>query len=138
MELPSLAHTRAAAAVVGDKLVLVGGQNEKKLVPQTEVFDGKSWTDAADLPTPREHLAPVSDGFYVYTVGGRFLSTDKNSAAFERSTRNPGNGSSWWTCRLRAAAMVPRSSMAGSWSSVARNRPSHEGGISTVEALDFS
>ena len=84
MELPSLAHTRAAAAVVGDKLVLGGGQNEKKLVPQTEVFDGKSRTDAADLPTPREHLAAVSDGFYVYTVGGRFLSTDKNSAAFER------------------------------------------------------
>jgi N-acetylneuraminic acid mutarotase len=74
----------AAAAVVGYKLVLVGGQNEKKLVPQTEVFDGKSWTDAAALPTPREHPAAVSDGFYVYTVGGRFLSTDKNSAAFER------------------------------------------------------
>ena len=36
------------------------------------------------MPTPREHLAAVSDGVYVYTVGGRFLSADKNSAAFER------------------------------------------------------
>ena len=86
MELPSLRHARAAAAaaVVGDKLVVVGGQNEKQLVAQTEVFDGESWTQAADLPTPREHLAAVSDGTYVYAVGGRFLSADKNSAAFER------------------------------------------------------
>ncbi len=86
VELPSLTHARAAAAaaVVGDKLVVVGGQNEKQLVPQTEVFDGESWKQAADLPTPREHLAAVSDGIYVYTVGGRFLSADKNSAAFER------------------------------------------------------
>ena len=86
VELPSLGHARAAAAaaVVGDKLVVVGGQNEKQLVAQTEVFDGESWTQADDLPTPREHLAAVSDGTYVYTVGGRFLSSDKNSAAFER------------------------------------------------------
>jgi N-acetylneuraminic acid mutarotase len=86
VELPSLTHARsaAAAAVVGDKLVVVGGQNEKQVVPQTEVFDGQSWTDAAELPTPREHLAAVSDGQYLYTVGGRFLSADKNSAAFER------------------------------------------------------
>jgi hypothetical protein len=39
---------------------------------------------ATDLPTPREHLAVVSDGVYVYAIGGRFLSADKNSAAFER------------------------------------------------------
>ena len=85
-ELPPLEHARAAAAaaVVDDKLVVVGGQNEKQLVAQTEVFDGQSWKEAADLPTPREHLAAVSDGVYVYTVGGRFLSADENSAAFER------------------------------------------------------
>ncbi|HTI74397.1 MAG TPA: kelch repeat-containing protein [Mycobacterium sp.] len=85
-ELPPLQHARAAAAaaVVGDKLVVVGGQDDKKLVAQTEVFDGKTWTQAADLPTPREHLAAVSDGTYVYTVGGRFLSADENSPAFER------------------------------------------------------
>jgi N-acetylneuraminic acid mutarotase len=85
-ELPTLQHARAAAAaaVVGDKLVVVGGQDDKQLVAQTEVFDGKSWTQAADLPTPREHLAAVSDGVYVYTVGGRSLSADENSAALER------------------------------------------------------
>lgn len=92
VELPPLQHARAAAAAaaVGDKLVVVGGQDNKQLVPQTEVFDGKSWTQSADLPTPREHLAAVSDGTYVYTVGGRFLSADENSGAFERF--NPASG----------------------------------------------
>ena len=129
---------RAAAAVVGDKLVLVGGQNEKKLVPQTEVFDGKSWTDAADLPTPREHLAPVSDGFYVYTVGGRFLSTDKNSVAFERFDPESGE----WVKLVDMP--TPRGSYGATFIDGrvvvvgGANRPSHEGGISTVEALDFS
>lgn len=86
VELPSLQYPRAAAgaAVVGDKLYVVGGQNDKKTVPQTEVFDGEKWSTVADLPTPREHLAAVSDGRYLYTVGGRFLAADKNSAAVER------------------------------------------------------
>jgi serine/threonine protein kinase/N-acetylneuraminic acid mutarotase len=93
VDLPPLQHPRAAAAaaVVGDKLVVVGGQNEKQLVAQTEVFDGESWTQAADLPTPREHLAAVSDGVYVYTVGGRNLSADENSAAFQRFDPVSGN-----------------------------------------------
>jgi serine/threonine protein kinase/N-acetylneuraminic acid mutarotase len=85
-ELPALKHARAGAAatVVGDRLIVFGGQSEKQLVRQTEMYDGQSWTGTADLPTPREHLAAVSDGVYAYTVGGRFLSADKNSAAFER------------------------------------------------------
>ncbi len=45
------------------------------------------------MPTPREHLAAVSDGTYVYMIGGRFLSADKNSAAFERF--DPESGT--WT-----------------------------------------
>jgi hypothetical protein len=47
--------------------------------------DGRS-----GLADPREHLAAVSDGEYVYTVGGRFLSADKNSAAFERFDSESG------------------------------------------------
>ena len=92
-ELPTLKHARAgaAAAVVGDRLVVVGGQSEKQLVAATEIFDGQSWSQGADLPTPREHLAAVSDGVYVYTVGGRFLSADKNSAAFERFDPSTGD-----------------------------------------------
>ena len=55
------------------------------------MFDGQSWTQAADLPTPREHLAAVSDGVYVYTVGGRNLSADENMSAFERFDPESGN-----------------------------------------------
>jgi serine/threonine protein kinase/N-acetylneuraminic acid mutarotase len=85
-ELPRLNHPRAAAAaaVVGDKIIVVGGQANEKLVPQTEVFDGKGWTDVEDMPTPREHLGAASDGRYLYAVGGRSLSADKNSPALER------------------------------------------------------
>jgi non-specific serine/threonine protein kinase len=36
------------------------------------------------MPTPREHLAAASDGRYLYAVGGRELSADKNSTAIER------------------------------------------------------
>jgi N-acetylneuraminic acid mutarotase len=86
VRLPPLRHARgaAAAAVVGGRIVVVGGQADGKLVPETEVFDGKRWTDAADIPTPREHLGAASDGRYVYAVGGRQLSAAKNVGALER------------------------------------------------------
>jgi non-specific serine/threonine protein kinase len=85
-QLPPLNHPRAAgaAAVVGDKIVVVGGQADGKLVRQTEVFDGERWTDVADMPTPREHLGAASDGRYLYAVGGRELSADKNLPTLER------------------------------------------------------
>jgi serine/threonine protein kinase/N-acetylneuraminic acid mutarotase len=86
VQLPKLNHARAAAAaaVVGDKIVVTGGQADGKLVPQTEVFDGESWKDVEDIPTPREHLGAASDGRYLYAVGGRALSADQNSGALER------------------------------------------------------
>jgi non-specific serine/threonine protein kinase len=85
-QLPSLNSPRVAgaAAVVGDRIVVVGGQSKKKLLDTTEVFDGKRWSVVANIPTPREHLAAVTDGRYVYAVGGRALSPDKNSDAIER------------------------------------------------------
>lgn len=186
-ELPSLGHARAAAAaaVVGDALVVLGGQNEKQLVAQTEVFDGKSWKQVADLPTPREHLAAVSDGVYVYTVGGRFLSADKNSAAFERFDPESGEwvklvdmpsprgsyGAAFIDGRIvavggeeptRVLATVEMYDIADEkWTILTplgtprhgevvaavgstlycvggANRPTHEGAVATVEALDFT
>jgi non-specific serine/threonine protein kinase len=79
-------HPRAAgaAAVVGDKIIVAGGQANHQLVTDTEMFDGTKWSEIAPLPTPRDHLAAVSDGHFFYAVGGRMLSSDKNSAAFER------------------------------------------------------
>jgi len=84
--LPSLRRPRAAgaAAVVGDRIVVMGGQDDGRLLQTTEVFDGKGWSEAAKMPTPREHLAAVADSKYVYAVGGRALGPDENSAAFER------------------------------------------------------
>jgi len=123
-ELPSLNHARAApaAAVVGDRIVVTGGQNDKKIVPQTEVFDGTAWHDAANMPTPREHLAAVSDGTYVYTVGGRLLSSDKNSAAFERFDPRPGT----WT--KLAAMPTPRGSYGATFIDGARVGCSEDAG----------
>jgi non-specific serine/threonine protein kinase len=86
VQLPSLRRPRAAgaAAVVGDRIVVTGGQADDRLVDTTEQFDGKQWTSGASIPTPREHLAAVSEGEHLYAVGGRALSPDKNSAALER------------------------------------------------------
>ena len=86
VELPELNHPRAAAgaAVVGERLVVTGGQADGELVAETEVFDGERWTDVAPIPTPREHLAVAADGSYVYAAGGRNLSANENSTAFER------------------------------------------------------
>ena len=63
----------------------MGGQADGRLVDTTEVFDGKQWSDGADIPTPREHLAAASDGQATSTRwAGAALSPDKNSAALER------------------------------------------------------
>jgi non-specific serine/threonine protein kinase len=84
--LPPLRRPRAAgaAAVVGDRIVVFGGQDEGRLLRTTEVFDGRRWAEEADLPTPREHLAAASDGEYAYAVGGRVLAPDRNLATLER------------------------------------------------------
>ena len=75
---PELHHARAAgaAAVVGNKIVVVGGRTagtSAAPVTATEVFDGTSWQDYAGIPIPGDHLAAASDGTYLYAVGGRKL-----------------------------------------------------------------
>ena len=128
-ELPSLNHPRgaAAAAVVGDKIVVVGGQADGKLVPETEVFDGKGWEDVAEMPTPREHLGAASDGRFVYAVGGRELSADKNVGALERY--DPASDS--WT-ELEAMSTATGSVGAG----YAGGRVVAVGGESSTSASD--
>jgi N-acetylneuraminic acid mutarotase len=187
VELPTLKHARAApgAAVVGDKIVVVGGQNNKQVVPQTEIYDGNSWRDAPGMPNPREHLAVVSDGTYVYAVGGRFLSADKNSAAFDRfdpisnswttlidmPTPRGSYGAAYIDGRIVAVGgedptqVLDAAEMydiaEGKWTKLAplpearhaevvaavgntvyviggANRPTHEGPVATIDALEFS
>jgi non-specific serine/threonine protein kinase len=98
VEGPSLHHPRAAgaAAVVDGKIVVVGGRTggrSEQLVPQTEVYNGKSWTDAADIPVPGDHLAATTDGTYLYAVGGRRLTPSANTKAVQRF--DPATGQ--WT-----------------------------------------
>ncbi len=71
--------------VVDNKIIVTGGQANGRLVEETEILPGGTrWLNGADLPTPREHLAAVSDGRFVYAVGGRDLSADSNTRALER------------------------------------------------------
>jgi non-specific serine/threonine protein kinase len=85
--MPSLTHARAAAAaaVVDGKIVVVGGEADGKLVPETEVYeDGDGWTDVDEITTPREHLGAASDGHYLYAIGGRKGGPDTNLGTLER------------------------------------------------------
>ena len=85
---PPLGHPRAAggAAVVGDKIVVVGGRagNPEELVTQTEVFDGTGWRDAADILVPGDHLAVTADSSYLYAVGGRKFTAGSNIDVVQR------------------------------------------------------
>jgi hypothetical protein len=74
----------AAAAVVGDAVVLAGGRDATTLLGPTEIFDGSAWRDAEPIPTRRDHLSGASDGRGLLTVGGRFLQPGALSAALER------------------------------------------------------
>ena len=90
---PELHHARAAgaAAVVGDKIVVVGGRTaapSAEQVTPTEVFNGTGWQDYADIPVPGDHLAAASDGTYLYVVGGRKLEVTANTAAVQRFDLN--------------------------------------------------
>ncbi|MFZ1178064.1 MAG: protein kinase, partial [Mycobacterium sp.] len=73
VELPHMLQPRAAAAaaVVGDRIIVTGGVDANGgMLNTTEIFDGNSWTLGAPIPTPRQMLAAASDGKLVYTVGG--------------------------------------------------------------------
>ena len=98
VEGPAIHHARAAgaAAVVGDKIVVVGGRTGGKAeqeVKTTEIYDGKSWHDAAAIPVPGDHLAAVTDGTYLYAIGGRTLTPSANHNAVQRF--DPATGQ--WT-----------------------------------------
>ena len=89
VEGPPLHHARAAGAavVVDNEIVVVGGRSGGQHpgeVKQTEIFNGKSWHDAASIPVPGDHLAAVTDGTYVYALGGRTLEPSANHNAVQR------------------------------------------------------
>jgi hypothetical protein len=95
---PPLHHARAAGAavVVGDKIVVAGGRTGGKVeqeVKPTEVYNGKSWHDAPAMLVPGDHLAAVTDGTYLYAIGGRSLNASANHNAVQRFDPQTGK----WT-----------------------------------------
>ncbi|MDV7242294.1 MULTISPECIES: protein kinase domain-containing protein [Rhodococcus] len=137
VDLAPMNETRAAgaAAVVGDKIVVAGGQADGELVATTEVFDGTKWTTVSHIPTPREHLAGVSDGTYFYAIGGRDLASDQNTAAVERY--DPASDT--WT--TLPAMPTPRGGLGAAFIdgrivTVGGEQPTKV--LSTVEAYDVS
>jgi len=98
VEGPPLHHARAAGAavVVGNQIVVVGGRTGGRFpgeVKTTEIYNGKSWHDAPAIPVPGDHLAAVTDGTYVYALGGRTLEPSANHNAVQRF--DPATGQ--WT-----------------------------------------
>lgn len=96
--LASMPETRAAAGMVtvGGKIYVVGGFSQQgTLATTTLVYDValKTWSTQPGLPTKREHLTVVTDGRYVYALGGRKGQLDTNMATVERLDPRTGR----WT-----------------------------------------
>jgi hypothetical protein len=112
---PSLHHARAAgaAAVVGNKIVVVGGRtgDPGKLVTPTEIYNGTSWHDSTPIPVPGDHVAAASDGTFLYAVGGAKLTSAINTAAVQRF--NPATGQWTQLTHLQAAANAVGAAVVG-------------------------
>ncbi|MBV9413133.1 MAG: protein kinase, partial [Acidimicrobiia bacterium] len=107
VEKPAMNAPRAAgaAAVVGNDLIVVGGQANGQLLTFSEIFDGTQWTQAPGMPTPRQDLAAVADDHFLYAIGGRTLAADKNLSTFEQFEPSTGK----W--RTGPAMSSPRSGL---------------------------
>lgn len=72
--LPDLRKARGgiAAAEVGDRVVVFGGEEPAGTIKEVEVFDsaGKRWKRLPNLPTPRHGLGGAALGHRVYAIEG--------------------------------------------------------------------
>ena len=61
-----------AAANVGGRIVVVGGEESAGTIAEVELFDPgtRRWRGLPDLPTPRHGLGAVSRGDRVYVLEG--------------------------------------------------------------------
>ena len=86
--LPLLPRARGAhgAALVDGKIYLIGGNDIlSRQLAEVDVFDiaTQTWSRAADLPTPREHLSVTTQDGLIYAIGGRLNTLTTNLATFE-------------------------------------------------------
>lgn len=72
--LPDLNHARGgiAAAVVGKRIVVFGGEEDAGTIAEVEQYDtaARRWSRLPDMLTPRHGLGGVSRGARVYAVEG--------------------------------------------------------------------
>ena len=108
VDAPALHHARGAgaAAVVGNKIVVVGGRTgatggtRAQDVPTTEVFDGTSWHDAAPCRCRAITWRPRRTGSTCTSSAGASWSPPPAPLRCSASTRTPASGPS---CRPRRA-----------------------------------
>ena len=91
-QLPPMPTPRGAAAAVAldGRLHVIGGADDvsassRQNVGTHEVYDPATgqWSEAAPLPTPREHMpALIYDG-RIHVIGGRFLQMTNNTGIHE-------------------------------------------------------
>lgn len=91
-ELPPMPAPRGAAAAVAldGKLHVIGGADDvstgsRENVGTHEVYDPATgqWSEAAPLPTPREHMPAVVYDGQIHIIGGRFLQPTNNTGTHE-------------------------------------------------------
>ena len=130
-EVAPMQRARGALSLVsvGQRLYAIGGRNASAEIAVPEVYDpqANTWTDAAAMPHPRNHLAAFVDGVLVCVAGGR---TPATSGAID--CLDTGSG----TWQGRAALPVPTSGAAATFTRgvtlVAGGEPSGETSITDV------
>lgn len=81
-----------AAGVVGDRIVVVGGEGNSAdpsgVFPQVEAYDtqGDSWEELGVMPTPRHGMGAVGIGDVLYVPGGADVQAFGAVATFEAFT----------------------------------------------------
>ncbi|MEO8681553.1 MAG: kelch repeat-containing protein, partial [Vicinamibacterales bacterium] len=89
----------AGAAAVNGKIYVVGGNVAGGIASGViEAYDpaAHSWlTGLAPMPTPRAHLAVVTDGVFVYAIGGD--TTSNNGGAVSTVERYDPSANGWLT-----------------------------------------
>jgi len=101
-QLPGNGLNAPAAAVLNDRIYLIGGFNTTTNVPSSDVLvydlERRTWTNAAPLPAPRGgHAAAVLDGKIHVVGGGNSRSTIADHSVYDPATNQ-------W----RDAAPLPR------------------------------
>ena len=124
-QLPPLNHARAGSGRRGGRTARSSSSAARPTAsssPTRRCSTGPQWTEAAPIPTPREHLGAASDGRYLYAVGGRELSTSDNVDALERYDPATDSWTSSIRCRRPPAASAWRSCRTASSRSAAKAR----------------